>query len=459
MIRGLNWLGDAVMSFPAISAIKRSHPSRQLVGVARSATAGVYECLDVMSPVLVEKRPLADRLRLAREIRGLSPAGALVLTNSFSTAFMARVTGAPVRVGSAKNLRSVFLTNPVKFTPQEEAAHESFKFLRLVQELGLRAPFSRPAIPAPPLPGDMALPEGFRLAIAPGAAYGSAKRWDAAHFATAAKLILEGREGAAIILGGPNEVEAAQAVEAKLAKGPRVLNLAGKTALRDAVAVLARCHLTLSNDSGLMHLSGALDVPVVAAFGPTNPIKTSPLARRRAVLRFPAPCSPCRHRVCPKPERICFDGLTPEIVADAATKLLNPVRKSQKTIVWSPTGERVWPTGRVQGMNLFASATEIAKAGGQPSSAPPWIKIIWRPLETANDWWGLIHERKLDPLSTYWVGDNERSIALSQAVGGRSVLLTTARAQAIIPDLLANGVLPTMAAPDWARALEWIESF
>ncbi|MDR0620274.1 MAG: lipopolysaccharide heptosyltransferase II [Deltaproteobacteria bacterium] len=459
VIRGLNWLGDAVMSFPAISAIKAQNPSRRLVLAARASTAGAYESLDLFSEILVEGRELSSRLEVAKKIRALEPAGVLILPNSFSTALMARLTGAPVRVGSAKNLRSFLLTQAVTFTPQEEAAHECFKFLRLVQELGLKAPFTRPKIAPPELPESLTLPEGLRLAIAPGAAYGSAKRWPAERFAKAARLILGDRHGAAIILGGPSETQAAKEVEDDLAGGPEVLNLAGKTSLQEAAGVLGRCHLTLSNDSGLMHLSGALDVPVVAVFGPTNPIKTSPLSGRCAVLRQPAPCSPCRYRDCPKPNRLCFEGLGANEVARAATELLRPVRKSRKTVVWSPTGDLIWPTNPVLGMNFYASATEIAKAGGKPATAPYWLKVIWSPLETANDWLGLIHSRKLDPAAIFWVGDSERPIVLSQALGGRSVLITTGRAQKIIPDLLAAGQVPTIAAPDWTRALEWIESF
>ncbi|MDR3134845.1 MAG: lipopolysaccharide heptosyltransferase II [Deltaproteobacteria bacterium] len=459
VVRGLNWLGDAVISFPAIRAIKRFNPSRELVCVSRPGAADVYESLDAFSTVIAEERPVLSRLALAMKLRALKPAGMLVLPNSLSTGLLAKVTNAPVRIGRAKNLRSVFLTKAVTFTPQEEAAHETFKFLRLVSELGLPSPYTRPAIARPCQPDGFSLPEGLRLALAPGASYGTAKRWPAESFAQAAKLILEGRKGGVVILGTQAESQAAKDAQDALKGVPETLNLAGQLSVKEVIAVLSCCHLTLCNDSGLMHLSAALDVPVVAMFGPTNPVKTSPLARRGTVLRNPAPCSPCRYRDCPKANRICFDGLTPDLVATAATNLLVPFRNSRKTVIWSPTADQIWPLQPIAGVNFYASATEIAKAGGQPATAPSWMKIVWQPLETANDWWGLIHAAKLDPSTAFWVGDTERSITLANATGGRSVLVTTLRAQKIIPDLLANGTTPTIAAPDAEKSMDWIASF
>ncbi|MDR2301747.1 MAG: lipopolysaccharide heptosyltransferase II [Deltaproteobacteria bacterium] len=459
VIRGLNWIGDAVMSFPAIRAIKKHRPSRKLICVARASTAALYDCLDVFSEVWVEDRSFFSRLKMARKIRELSPDGLLIFPNSFSTGLMAKISGAPERVGSDKNLRSIFLTKAVKFPPREETAHECFKFLRLVQEMEFPAPFTRPTIAARELPEKLTLPEGLRLALAPGAAFGGAKRWPAENFAQVARDLLMGREGAVVILGGPSEIAAASEVEAKLSGGPKVLNLAGKTTIQELIAVMAKCHLTISNDSGLMHLSGALDVPVVGLFGPTNPIKTAPLAMRQAVLRHPAPCSPCRHRECPKPTKFCFERLEPDEVVKVATKLLKPTRKSQKTVIWSPTEDQIWPSKTGLELAFFSSATQIIQAGGTTASAPNFVNVFWDALETRNDWFGFVHDHNLDPQSLFWVGDNERFINLANKIGGRSALITTPRAQKIIPDLLAKSNLPTIAVPSWTRALEWITSF
>jgi hypothetical protein len=155
---------------------------------------------------------------------------------------------------------------------------------------------------------------------------------------------------------------------------------------------------------------------------------------------------------------LCFNKLTPEVVADSAKILLKPLRNSPKTIFWSPTENQIWPINSVADTRCFVSATEIARRGLPPASAPTWMKVVWSPLETANDWWGLIHQYKLDPLTTFWVGDNDHFINLARTIGGRSVLITSEQGQKIIPELLAKGNLPTIAVPDWTRALEWIES-
>ncbi|MDR1676989.1 MAG: lipopolysaccharide heptosyltransferase II [Deltaproteobacteria bacterium] len=464
LIRGLNWLGDAVMSIPAIKAIKNYYPSRELLAITRASTADVYDSLNVFSKVLIENLRFSSRLKLAKIIRTLSPTGMLILPNSFSTALMAKLSGARVRVGSAKNMRSVFLTKAVKFLPEEEAAHESFKFLRLVEELGLPSPFTKPLLDKPlldkpKLPYDEFLPQGFRLAIAPGAAFGSAKCWPTDNFAEAAKLILQDRKGTVLILGGPAECDTAKELEAKLSGGPEVINMAGRTKIKEVISILADCHLTLANDSGLMHLSGAVGVPVVAVFGPTNPIKTAPLASRCIVLRRPAPCSPCRHRECPKPRRICFDQLTPEMAAEAANKLIGPVRQDRPTVIWSPLSGQIWPFEHGSDIRFCALATDIVKAGGQLSSAPPWLTVISRPMDGANDWRDYLHEGNLDPNSTFWLGDTANSINLAKTLGGRSILVTTDRGRAAIPELLAGEGLPNIAVPNFTRAMEWIASF
>ncbi|MDR2301018.1 MAG: lipopolysaccharide heptosyltransferase II, partial [Deltaproteobacteria bacterium] len=412
VIRGLNWIGDAVMSFPAILAIKEHHPTRKLICVARAGPAALYQSLEVFSEVWVEDRSFYARIKLAKKIRQLAPDGLLVLPNSFSTGLLAKISGAQEIIGSAKNLRSIFLTTAVKFLPQEEAAHESFKFLRLVEEMDIPAPYTRPTIVPPDLPEKLILPEGFRLALAPGAAFGSAKRWPAENFAKVARDLFEERQGAVIILGGPSEVAAAQEVELKLKGGPTVLNLAGKTTIKQLIAVLARCHLTVSNDSGLMHLSGALDVPVVGVFGPTNPIKTAPLAMRQAVLRHSSSCSPCRHRDCPMEEQSCFSRLSPNEVVNAADKLLIPTKRSQKTIIWSPTKDIILPKKPSFEVSFYASAIEIIRAGGTPDKVPAWVRLIWEPTQTVNDWRIIVRENKISPQSLFWIGDNSNFVGL-----------------------------------------------
>jgi heptosyltransferase-2 len=157
------------------------------------------------------------------------------------------------------------------------------------------------------------------LGLAPGAAYGPAKCWPAERYAAAAAELLDRGLEAAVLLGGPGEAEACAAVESGLAGRP-VVNLAGRTGLGQALALLGRLELFLTNDSGLMHAAAALGTPTVAVFGSTNPVTTGPLGPRVRVVRRPADCSPCLRTHCPTDLR-CFTTIEPGEVAQAGAEL------------------------------------------------------------------------------------------------------------------------------------------
>ncbi|MDR1297040.1 MAG: lipopolysaccharide heptosyltransferase II [Deltaproteobacteria bacterium] len=458
VVRGLNWLGDAVMSLPALAAVLAARPPGGVVVVARAGPADLYRLAAGEKNVIVEGRGLSGRLAAAGAVRELRPSAYLVLPNSFSAAACAFLSRAPLRLGSARNLRSPLLTRPVEFSPEELAAHESFRFLRLAEELGVEARFSRPALTPPGPPPELPLPAGPRLAVAPGAAFGGAKRWPAAGFARAAALVAQDRGGGVVILGGPSETEAAGEVERLLPAGVPVVNLAGRTSLTEAVSVLAGCHLTLANDSGLMHLSAALDVPVVAVFGPTNPVRTSPLAGRLAVLRRSCGCSPCRHRECPKKDRVCFDGLTPELVGMAAAKLLAPARRAPKTVFWSPAPGEVFPEAGPTTAVCRVLASDLEAAGLDPGALPPWVGLLGDRADDRRSWTLLLRRLDVSPAGAYWLGHDKEVVGRARALGGRSLLVTGPRARSELPRMLAAGSLPFMAVPDARRGLELVDS-
>ncbi|MDR2444237.1 MAG: hypothetical protein LBE31_12065, partial [Deltaproteobacteria bacterium] len=206
-VRGLNWLGDAVMSLPALNALVNS--GQTLKVLTRIGSASLYRNVSGVSEVLVEQKSFMGRLKTCLTLTQERFSGALVLPNSFSSALTAFLGLIPSRVGYARNVRSPLLSKAVPVRRRDLAVHQSFYFLRLVEAMGLAAPFTRPQINPPQTPFPIALPSGFRLAIAPGAAYGGAKRWPAEKFAEAARLILANHPGTAVILGGPSEIIAA----------------------------------------------------------------------------------------------------------------------------------------------------------------------------------------------------------------------------------------------------------
>jgi heptosyltransferase-2 len=271
-------------------------------------------------------RGLAGALTLTRELARFDLA--LLFQNAFSAALFPALARIPERWGYARDCRGWLLTRAIRVEPRDLKVHQVFYYLNLLEKLGLPAPYRPPRIAldetAETEAEALLAPAGlgrdrFLLALAPGAAFGPAKRWPEAGFARAARLILEQRPGGTVILGGADEAPIASSL-AEMLPEPK-LNLAGRTNLKTAMAVLSRAALLLTNDSGLMHLGGALGVPLAAVFGPTDPVATAPLGLSR-LIKSRAACAPCLKRVCPLPRQICFDEASPELLAEAALELL-----------------------------------------------------------------------------------------------------------------------------------------
>ncbi|MBI4798053.1 MAG: lipopolysaccharide heptosyltransferase II [Desulfarculus sp.] len=240
----------------------------------------------------------------------------------------------PTRLGYASDGRGLLLSHPVARTPQVRAVHETAYYLHILAAAGL-LPDEPPAIGVQPVlhisPHDQGWAQGFLAGqdlapgplygCAPGASFGPAKCWPAERFAAALRE-LTGQAGATVLLfGSPAEAAATRAVAQGL-EGLKVVDLAGRTDLAQALALLGRLQLFVTNDSGLMHAAAALGVPTVAVFGSTNPVTTAPLGPWVQLVRHPFECSPCLKPVCPKGDLRCFTAITPEEVAQAARGLL-----------------------------------------------------------------------------------------------------------------------------------------
>jgi heptosyltransferase-2 len=163
---------------------------------------------------------------------------------------------------------------------------------------------------------------GTIVGVSPGAAFGSAKRWFPDRFAAAAVAVLAGREGAVVLFGGNQEVELATQVAALITQaGRQAINLAGKTSLREFIDLTAGCDLSLTNDSGAMHISYAVGTPSVTVFGSTDHLGTGPVGPLARVVRQPVDCSPCKLRECPIDHR-CMTRVEANEVALVAIDLL-----------------------------------------------------------------------------------------------------------------------------------------
>lgn len=334
LVRATNWLGDAVMTTPALRALRSAFPRARISLLAKPLVAELFRHHPDVDDVLVYDRPgrhdgVIGRLRMAGELRRRRFDAAILLQNAFDAALLAFLAGIPARKGYATDGRKALLTDPVPLTPEILARHEVEYYLCLLERVGIPRPSPaelRVAVTAEeraemagrlaPLGIDRGAPI---LAINPGAAYGSAKRWYPDRFAAVADALSEEWGAAVALTGSPAEAALAGEIEAAARTG--VVNLAGKTTVREMMALLSLSSFLVTNDSGPMHIGAALGVPLVAIFGPTDWRRTSPWTDRARVVRADVDCSPCMLRECDRGHE-CMLGVTAEMVIDAARDLL-----------------------------------------------------------------------------------------------------------------------------------------
>jgi heptosyltransferase-2 len=329
-----NWIGDAVMAQPLLQLLHARHPGRPIDVLAPAWVAPVWRAMAEVDTVLEAPfrhgaLQLRERWRFARRLRQRHYAEAYVLPNTLKFALIPWLAGIPRRVGYRGEMR--------------------YGLLNVIHRDA--GPAKRPMVPfyaalaAPPAP-DVPPPSGFPrpvltvapeqvartleqvgLAIdgklvvfAPGAEFGSAKRWPTAHFAQLCKTIRQTHLDARIVLLGSGKDKAV--CEEIVAQAPEAVNLAGITTLDQAVALIAAADAVVSNDSGLLHIASALNRPIVAIYGPTSPEHAPPFSDVARSLSLRLTCAPCRQRECPLGHHDCMQKLRPEMVWEPLRPML-----------------------------------------------------------------------------------------------------------------------------------------
>ncbi|MFZ2088477.1 MAG: lipopolysaccharide heptosyltransferase II, partial [Desulfobaccales bacterium] len=322
LLRAPNWLGDAVMGLPVLSGLAKKFPAAQITILAVPRVAPLF----AGQPGVAEVMPYPAGHEKWGTLLGLRARFdlALALPNSLESALGLWLTGTPHRLGYAANGRSPFLTNALKGRNRLKGLHQVFYYLGILEALGPVTDFSPPRLQVSPekskagksllIAGGLS-PGHPWVGLAPGAAYGPAKRWPAERFAGVGDLLQREFQAGVVLLGGPTDQEAAAEVQ-RAVQGV-CLNLAGQTTLRQALGVISNLQVLITNDSGLMHVAAALAVPVVAIFGSTDPAATRPFSRRAAVIQHHLPCSPCLERTC-SVGYPCLTNITVDEVAAAA---------------------------------------------------------------------------------------------------------------------------------------------
>ena len=333
MIRATNWLGDAVMSLPAIRALRAALPHSHIAVVAKPWVGDLYAretAIDRVIPYVA--KTFADKRAFAKTLRAERFDCAVLLQNAFDAALMAWVADVPQRIGYARDGRRLLLTNPIDVPePGDIPRHERFYYLELLRRAGIIERF--PDCPEIRLDGISDAREcgrrrlaalgieGPAIGVSPGAAYGNAKRWLPERFAEAARKLASSATGNVLLFGSSGERALCEQVEKQISGVP-VRNFAGETKLAEFIELAAACSAFLTNDSGAMHIASALGVPTVAIFGATDDVTTGPTGANARVVREHAECSPCLLRECPIDHR-CMTRVNAEEVVDAASILLN----------------------------------------------------------------------------------------------------------------------------------------
>jgi len=328
LVRATNWVGDAVMSLPALRALRLRYPSAHIAILAKPWVGDLYGrepfCDEVIaySPKSLKEKWAAGR---ALASRGFDMA--ILLQNAFEAAVVAYAARIPERIGYARDGRSLLLTKAIPVP--KPGAHERFYYLELLHRAGIldRVPESdairldgASAARAVGLERFAKLGMGAAIVgVSPGAAYGSAKRWIPEHFSEAASRVASELGAEVAIFGSAAERDVCETV----ARGVTVPvhNFAGETSLGEYIELAAACTAYLTNDSGPMHIASALGLPTVAIFGATNHVTTGPTGPLARVVRENVECSPCLKRECPIDHR-CMTRVSAERVALTALDLL-----------------------------------------------------------------------------------------------------------------------------------------
>ena len=322
LIRSSNWLGDAVMSVPAVRAIKNGRPDAQITMVAPAKIAPMWKLIPEVDAII--PLPTGSLLSVVSELkRGPAFDAAILLPNSPRVALESWLSGIPRRAGYCGHWRRWLLNQtvpePRKPGPLE---HHSLRFLRIARECGAETSSNEQPIFNIQIAGAH---QPMKIGLCPGAEYGPAKRWLPERFGEVAAKI-SGRSSAQwILFGTKNDMSIGDQITAAI--GDHCVNRIGQTTLDQLIDELRGCRLVLTNDTGTMHVAALLGVPVVAIFGSTEPRLTGPLGNGHIILRHHVECSPCFLRKCPIDFR-CMKAVTSQEVSDAVLSIVGDKRQT-----------------------------------------------------------------------------------------------------------------------------------
>jgi heptosyltransferase-2 len=324
VVRSPNWLGDAVMTLPAIKLLSDSLTSdTELYILCKPNLIDFWKTVPGIKQILPVDQSF---LKTAQTLREINPTTVIVLPNSWRTALEAFFSGSKKRYGYKSGLRELLFNQSWSKVSSSKIRHQSLDYLQLMNNLGCEWDGGTISLPTLNKPENLS-PQKPYIVVCPGAEYGPAKRWLSDRYAGVIRSLKKEMDFDVYILGGPKDELAASEVFRGIGD-ESVKNLTGKTKMEEFIAYIAHASLVLCNDSGAMHLSSAFGTHGVAIFGSTEDQLTGPLHRNMAVVREKVECSPCFLRECPIDFR-CMVRVEEERVYTIAVQKLKTVLLSK----------------------------------------------------------------------------------------------------------------------------------
>ena len=336
VVRGTNWVGDSVMTVPALRALRRVLPDAHITLAIRPGARGIFYEADFIDDVLVyDRKGALSVIPQIREWRRRKFDLAVLFQNAFEAALIPFLAGVPVRLGYATESRHALLTHPLALPDWRSSRHEVFYYLYVVTALeqmlfgtssiceadpdwSIQVSENR-KVEASELLRAHGVHEGeLVVALCPGSINSRAKRWPAEAYASLADRLIETNRQV-LLIGSKDEVDVSQDVTSRMRH--RAVVLTGKTSLDQITGVLSTVDLIVTNDTGPAHIGAALGRPTIVIFGPTNPLTTRPFSPVAEILRHPPDCAPCMLRDCPIDHR-CMTAITVDEVFDRSHALL-----------------------------------------------------------------------------------------------------------------------------------------
>jgi heptosyltransferase-2 len=341
VVRGTNWVGDAVMTIPALRELRRVLPHAHITLATRPWAEALFRDADFLDDILIYDRPQRSPgavLKQVKEWRTRSFDLAVLFQNAFEAAAIAGLARVPFRIGYATDARRQLLTHPLALPLWRSERHEVFYYLNIIGELermlygASRVEEREPRFmlevsekrktEALQLLKENNAGEGRNLiALCPGSTNSRAKRWPAESYATLADRFIEETGATVLLVGARDELSVSHEVAGRMRHEPVVLT--GETDLAQLTAILSLVDLLVTNDTGPAHIAAALERPVLVIFGPTDPRTTRPFSTSAEIIRQPPDCAPCMLRDCPIDHR-CMTMITPEEVFARAARMLKP---------------------------------------------------------------------------------------------------------------------------------------